>query len=309
MTAAFYLFDVDHGQSAALRLPNGRWCIFDAGCTDTFSPVEWIAAANPENSIAHAWGLPPGFRFLKGTISHLHGDHLADCANLFEYGPDYFRTVVPDAGYLSDCLETCSDEDGQKMIEGFVKYVSDAFGPAVAIPDYAAAAVQELSLDVDLARAIGGDANARVNNASIMSRIDVYGNAILLCGDLTREALDGLLCLRGPLGDSWRCHVANVDILVAPHHGHKSGYSAALLDLAKPRIVLASVVSKDPHVDSRYSQNPVRGIRVGDTDYRLMTTRKQGHIKVEISPPEGLAIAGARSWAFGDRALRWDLRL
>lgn len=42
MNAKFYLFDVDHGQCAALHLPNGRWCLFDAGGTASFSPVQWV---------------------------------------------------------------------------------------------------------------------------------------------------------------------------------------------------------------------------------------------------------------------------
>lgn len=83
MTAEFYLFDVDHGQSAALRLPNGRWCIFDVGCTSTFFPVNWIAnREKPKQgggllaTLARSNAVP--FRFLKATISHWHGDHLQD---------------------------------------------------------------------------------------------------------------------------------------------------------------------------------------------------------------------------------------
>lgn len=309
MIASFYLFDVDHGQSAALLLPNGRWCIFDVGCTSTFSPVSWIAANDRSSLITQALGGTPNFQFLKGTVSHLHGDHLADYRALFSHGPGYFRTVTPDTDYLRDCFETCSDNDGPRMIADFARQASAGFGPNVAIPDYGGAAVYELSLDVAVGRALGGDANARVNNASIVTRIDIHGTSVLLCGDLMKEAWDSLLYAQGPLGDSWRQHVANVDILVAPHHGHKSGYSTALLSLAKPNVVLASVVAKDPHVDSRYSQDPVRGIRIGDTDHTLMTTRKQGHIKIEISPPQGLVVAGARSWTFGPSALLQDLHI
>ena len=42
MTAEFYLFDVEMGQAAALKLPNGRWCMFDMGKSGLFSPVNWI---------------------------------------------------------------------------------------------------------------------------------------------------------------------------------------------------------------------------------------------------------------------------
>ncbi len=315
MNAEFYLFDVDHGQCAALRLPNGRWCIFDVGCTSSFSPVQWIVNrhASFPNALADGYMDNSQFRFLKGTVSHLHGDHLADYARLFRHSPEFLNTVDADEAYLEDCQETCSTLEAMAAVDNFVHEYRSNFSATSMAPDYGSAQIC-VSLPVAVARQIGGDANSRVNNASIITRIDVYGNSILLCGDMERESWEFLLgseavqellrAVRSVDGRLWRHFVSNVDVLVAPHHGHKSGYSTDLVNLARPRVVLASVVSKDPHVDSRYSQGPVRGIRVGKTNYTLITTRKQGHIKVTISPPTAIGSAGARSWAFGNTALQ-----
>ena len=305
MSATFYLFDVDHGQCAALLTPNGQWCIFDVGCTNAFSPISWIVRKHGSSPLGQILGIPTNFQFLKGTVSHLHGDHIADYANLFQQCPEYFKTVIPDEKYLKDCFETCSDNEGPRMIGDFVTYVSSSFGPPVSLPDYGGATVFELSLDVDVARSLGGDANTRVNNASIITRIDVYGNSILLCGDMEKEAWEAILTTTWTGRLNWVRHVSNVDILVAPHHGHKSGYSTALLNLAKPSVVLASVVAKDPHVDTRYSQGPVQGMRIGGTAYSFITTRRQGHVKVEIQQPNILAghLKGRTSWTFGNSVL------
>ncbi len=306
MTAEFYLFDVDHGQSSALRFPNGRWCIFDLGCTSSFSPIRWIA--NRGNSTQMASPLltllgTPAFRFLKATVSHFHGDHIDDYSNLFQYGPDFLKTVDADNSYLTDCYATCAGDSATKVYS-FMQNYSNGFSSTNSIPDYGAVAIRELCLPVDVARSVGGDANARVNNASVITRIDVYGNSILLCGDMQKEAWEAIIADQGHYGPVWRPFISNIDILVAPHHGHRNAYSANLLNLATPAVVLASVVSKDPNVESRYSQAPVKGISLNGDDYSCITTRQKGHIKVIISPPPSLLGGnGNRSWSFGNAAL------
>lgn len=300
MTASFYLFDVEHGQCAALQLPHGRWCIFDVGRSRGFSPVNHIAG-NPSASMV-ALALMAPFKFLKATISHLHADHLDDYGSLFSYGPEFLRTVHFDAEYLADCKATCAHGSWQTVL-GFAKAYTSGFRRATSAPDYAAITIREISLPVDFARALGGDANARVNNASIVTRIDVCGHRILLCGDMMNDAWKAIIANPGLYGQTWRPLVSNIDILVAPHHGHTSGYSVQLMNLARPAVVLASVQSRDPHVDSRYSCQPVRGLHVGDELHHCLTTRRMGHIKVVFHQPTGLQLAGSEYWSFGDYAL------
>lgn len=301
MTAEFYLFDVDHGQSAALRLPNGRWCIFDLGNTDTFSPVQWIARKDAYSRMA----IPVGnisFRFLKATVSHFHGDHLADWPKFASYGSEYIRTVVPDQSYFHDCRDT-NTLQSLPLVTGFYQYVTSNYSGSM-VPAYGGAQILEMSLSAEIARQMGGDANDRVNNASIVTRIDIYGNSILLCGDMGKDAWDAIINNKGYLGASWRPFLSNIDILVAPHHGHRSGFSVDLLNITSPAVVLVSVVSKDPNVDTRYSQAPVVGINISGTDYKYITTRQEGHIKIAISPPQALLGGkGKRTWYFGDDAL------
>ncbi len=351
MNAEFYLFNVDHGQSAALHLPNGRWCIFDLGRTASFSPVRWIAnwEARRQNVIHNALlpfgtstrrpnkflaalarandyglanpysqGLSGGllgatltaplprtepFRFLKATVSHFHGDHLADWGTLACYEQDYMRTVSFDKEYLYDCLSSNTSQSLDLVLR-FSGHFNDNFSPAFIGPNYGSGTIRELSLPVSVVRYLGGDANSRVNNASVITRIDIYGNSILLCGDMENEAWEAIISDRGQYGASWRPFLRDIDILVAPHHGHKSGFSTSLLNLAKPTVVLASVVSKDPHVDTRYSQDPVRGIQLNQDNHKLITTRQKGHIKITIELPTLGFLKGRRSWSFGDAALQ-----
>lgn len=224
---------------------------------------------------------------------------------MLSYSPTYLRTIDCDQAYIDDVKSTCADGTWPKIC-GFLQTYTKNFGIMTTSSNYGVARIGELSLPVSVARTLGGDANARVNNASVVTRIDVYGNSILICGDVEKEAWEGIIKDTGDYGRLWRPFLSNVDILVAPHHGHRSGYSVDLLNLAKPAIVLISVTSYDPHVDSRYSGPPVAGIRIDGTDYHYISTRKQGHIRIEIAPPVNALMIGAkgkRTWSFGDAAL------
>lgn len=299
MNVEFYLFDVDHGQCAALKLPNGRWCLFDAGCTSSFSPIRWIVSQGSfyGKSFLNGFLNEVSFKFYMATISHFHGDHLADWQNLFKYGPEFIRTVQPDKGYVDDCKST-STEESWPVVSQFIESVRANYSGS-AMPDYGGVRISEMSLPVAIARQIGGDANARVNNASIVTRIDVFGNSILLCGDVMKDAWAEITKI-----PSWQRLVSNIDVLVAPHHGHSSGYSNGLLKIAKPAVVLVSAVSRDPNVDGRYSLDPVRGITIGGTPYGYISTRQKGHIKITINPPQAGFSKGKRNWSFGDDVTR-----
>ena len=89
MIAEFYLFNVEMGQAAALKLPNGQWCMFYIGKSGSFSPVNWIINRcrmySTIGSLLTGTTADP-FRFFKTTISHYHGDHLGDSLALFQVG-------------------------------------------------------------------------------------------------------------------------------------------------------------------------------------------------------------------------------
>lgn len=305
MNAEFYLFDVEMGQAAALKLPKGRWCMFDMGKSGSFSPVGWIINRNRATSMIGSLltgkTLDP-FRFFKTTISHYHGDHLGDALALFRVGTDYLKSVAYDQPYLNDCYSTCSYES-KEIITTVIHHIGSIFGLDTAYADYGEATVGELCLPVDIARGIGGGANSRVNNASIVTRIDIYGNSILLCGDVEKEAWEAIIADKREYGNMWRQFLSNTNIMVAPHHGHKSAYSIDLLNLVKPDVVLVSVQSKNPNVDSRYSQYPVRGIKIGNDTYSYISTRQKGHIKITFVPPSQLLGKGMQYWSFGENAV------
>lgn len=405
MNAEFYLFDVDHGQCAALHLPNDRWCIFDAGSRADFSPVDWVTerwvTTRPQFQPSRYRSLASRFRFEKATISHLHGDHISDIDSLTKHlRSDSFglRYPAPDTNLRKDIRDSNSDSSyplvrkflalcyareeatsspkpapvlpppvpttplpslaslfaeppqpsrlnlaslfaepprpshlnlvsllSQQPATPRLPMLSGLFAaglnpppqpaptPQPVLPTYlpisepnlGAARIIERRIPLAMIRKIPSAASAgsRVNNSSIISRIEVFGTCILLCGDLESEgwryALDG----NSMFHRQWQNLVSGIDILVAPHHGHSSGFSTDLLKLANPAVVLVSAKSGDVHVDSGYSGRLVKGIKIGEDDHSYISTRQKGHIKVTIVQPAQPGQKGQRSWSFGDHAI------
>lgn len=305
MTFDFYLFNVDHGQAAAARLPNGRWCIFDAGRSESFSPIQFIIAnehyrTKPPWAEKAPWLLTkqPPFRFLKATISHHHSDHLYDYMNLFAASPQFFKTVELDKNYIADVLETTSKESLPRVINFLRLYGEWRQTNPITVPTpliFGAVRITEKSLPIRVVRdKIGGQANSRVNNASIITKVEGYNNTILICGDMEKEGWDFILTNK-LYSMTWRKFVSNVDILVAPHHGHC--YSTYLMDLARPSVVLVSLRSKDESIDKRYSGEAVSGLNINGKLYKCITTRKSDHINISISRPASISKKGLRSWS------------
>ncbi len=285
MSLEFYLFDVDHGQSAALRLPDGRWCLFDVGRTESFSPTKFIRNIS---------GQGEQFRYYKATISHWHGDHLADHAELFKANPELIRTVTVDDSFINDVKQSSAEDSfqeicsfGRRFLQNYTVTVTANYGPFVTI--------QEMSLPTSFARSVSSTSNSAVNNASVITRISCYGHSILICGDMEVEGWDFALN-RSIDKFVWRQLVSNVDILIAPHHGHVSAYSTDLMNFAKPGVVLASVKSGDENVDSRYSS--LRGITIGQDTYKMISTRQKGTVKICVNPSQTLLSPPSIWWLF-----------
>jgi hypothetical protein len=299
MTMEFYLFDVEQGQCAAVCLPNRKWCIFDVGRRASVSPVRWIVSQNTpsQDFLEQLFGPAQPFSFLKATISHLHGDHLADYRELLLRGIKFLRVGgLPgaDRDYFLDLKSTVGGRAWSDVTD-FLAQHGERFAATNNLPDYGVAEVTELSLSAAEARLIGGQANSRVNNTSIVSRINCYGYSILVCGDMEKEAWELVLNDRN-YASSWIALVAKTNILVAPHHAHASGFSKTLMDIAEPDLVLASVASKDPSVDPGYSA--VKGMTIGNKIHKLVTTRQMGGIHLTITQPSLFPLFSGKGQCF-----------
>ena len=127
------------------------------------------------------------------------------------------------------------------------------------------------------------------NNSSIIRYIYDNGVGILFCGDLERLGWDYLVKNNPDFINTLRS--SGVKILIAPHHGHKSGFPKALFDaIGNVDVVIHSKdteASKEgTDVSSQYSSMANgHSYEVNNAVYsgKVLTTRSNGHIFIETS--------------------------
>ena len=136
------------------------------------------------------------------------------------------------------------------------------------------------------------------NNSSIIRYVKYNGIRILFAGDLETAGWDWLAKNNASFKTLMK---SGLDVLVAPHHGHDSGFPKALFDLTGN--VKTIILSKDSEatkegtdVYTGYS-NYADGVRYYNVNDKctyfgkVLTTRSNGNIYLFIDPKYGLSVA------------------
>lgn len=106
------------------------------------------------------------------------------------------------------------------------------------------------------------------NDKALVLRLVHNGKPLaLICGDIERQGISQMLA---------RKHTLKADVLVLPHHGSASSFSAALYDAVAPQLALASCGYANPW------KFPARKVRdaLAERGVPLATTADKGHIAV-----------------------------
>ena len=128
------------------------------------------------------------------------------------------------------------------------------------------------------------------NNSSILRFIKHKGISVLFAGELEK---DGWQWLADNNRDFVSTISSGVDILVAPHHGHKSGFPKALFELSGDVGLVIHSKGSEGNIDgtdvsTQYSSNSL-GINyknlVDNSFYsaKVLTTRSNGNIYIQIT--------------------------
>jgi beta-lactamase superfamily II metal-dependent hydrolase len=128
------------------------------------------------------------------------------------------------------------------------------------------------------------------NNSSILRYIEYNGTRILFTGDMETEGWDWIIENNKSFVDTIK---NGVDIIIAPHHGHESGFPKALFDITgEVKLVIHSKGSEGniegTDVSSQYSEN-AEGINYKNLNdkafYRgkVLTTRSNGDIYITVN--------------------------
>ena len=259
------LHNVGHGLAVSIiEYPTKYVTQIDLGSDDAYSPLEYLSRT----------------RRLRSDIlyvTHPHSDHLSDVGNALD--KSYCTDSLYYQEYDWDDVVRGQPEEAKEIINSFIKLKTQ-----VRSGDYKGSG--ELKVwrwTPENARKTFGE-SSYINNSSLLIVYKWQDFKISVCGDLETQAVERMTEFEDALND-----IKGTDILVAPHHGHKEGYTAKWAERAgKPYVSLISVQSRDDSVASGYSSPDfARGVLFnGETRYAL-STRKDGTLVVIMFYADG----------------------
>ena len=315
-----YMFNVGRGLAMLIKTPHNHVIIYDLGSSEELSPVADIyhkagffsQMEGSERKIAQC------------IISHPHLDHISDLtdenAKFVNTNSDYVTCQNDKDGNLYGHKIDFSRINNQNAEMQVKNYKGLYAKRELPLRSFDPNVEGNFQLGVyylknsKVSELFPNDDQEYSNSLSIVLYLSYDGDSILIPGDITPKAFD--LILKGEcekrftdcsaqmsdgLKNRWRtltCSQPNLGdllkekgltVLVAPHHGLKSGYPECLFDLLrgnKPKIILISEMSQSENsgsVDKRYQDGTCsKGVTIDSKTRYSLTTRKDGHIKVSF---------------------------
>jgi len=270
MVCTFVFWDVKHGSAAYIQTPNGKHIVIDLGIgsyensNDVFSPL-WHLKNSGINRLDAV------------IITHPHTDHLDDIANFDLLSP---KILIRPRHLTEKEIRDGNRTEDKEIIDQYLSIDSRYTSPVIDSDDICVSG-NNGGVNIQLFTP-KSCATSNLNNQSVVTVISYAGLKILIPGDNEPASWDELLGRNDFLSS-----VKNTDILVAPHHGRDSGFSADLLEYISPRL---AIISDGRHCDTsatdRYGMK-MRGWTVnkrnGEKENRkCVTTRNDGVIVVEF---------------------------
>ena len=258
------IWEVGAGLCVHIRTPNGQNHIIDAGRSDEFSPAKHISD--------HYWSHRDGLDYL--IISHQDADHVCDLENLTNYLGEpkvYLRNnSVPDSekyGLLKRSYQRILKEFDKKYTSS-VKWENNPCNPTNN---------GEVNIESDF---LDWAEAKTINNSSIVVAYEYRGVVIIFPGDIEES---GWMKLRqkSPKLFSRLITPESKVILVAPHHGRKSGYSSEMIKYLRPDLVVISDGYGAGQTHPRF-RDCANGLTIDGVKTKFMSTKTNGRKKISV---------------------------
>lgn len=269
MVLEIVFWDVQHGSSTYIKTPNGTHIVQDLG-TGRYSEND--SEFSPLKHLKENYGVD---QLDQVIITHPHKDHIDDIMNFDELSPKVFSIpTIPD----EEVIKNVSDEDlpiFEKYFEIKRKYNRQPVDIDHMDPNNNGG-VQIKSFCSDSC------STSNINNFSAVIVIEYMGIKVILPGDNEACSWNDLLKY-----DEFTEAIKDADILLAPHHGRKSGFHSELFDYFKPRLTIISDSKSIETSDTDRYYEKTTGLNVfhrdGTQEKRYcLTTRKDGVIVIKI---------------------------
>ena len=250
---------VGRGTSTVIELPDGRAVLYDAGCSGSY---------DPGTSVILPFLASRGIRSLDGAIiSHPNLDHFGGLLSVMDRVP--IRTVLlsPHFARLSG-----ADSPARLLLDEL-----EARGQPLELLDSGGDAFEWGGVSFEVLWP-PGDAPTWLddNESSIVLRLTVAGQRILLTGDIEAHAQGALLASGVDL---------SAEVLLLPHHGAVVRNTQAFVEAVDPTHVIRSASEHNEVGMKRLG--PVVGDRV------FFNTADDGAVRVTLTGA-GMAVSAFR---------------
>ena len=263
------IWDVNHGNSMSVKLPNGNVMMIDCGSNpDTnFSPI---------NHTKRLWGADSILSYL--IISHPHMDHIRDIVKINSFKPVVLLRPKIDPSILRNGMSGSNLDIINTYIDFQNNYTEPQSSPNAPSKEWGdQVELENYSLDGD---------HDNLNDYSFVTFISYGGFHFLTGGDLSSSGWDNLVEQEGePFLDK----LSQVNFFHASHHGRKEGFNSNILNNMND-LYLVLISDKNiqaTSVTERYIPF-CKGWKVTDentgnvTKRKVLTTRNDGRININV---------------------------
>ena len=275
--------DVGDAACAFVTSARGLTMMIDCGCNDEKeNPVDvfrryrnWLES---KNYCSRGGSVYP---IALLHITHPDDDHVRNASRVIKEIPPYLLRKEQFEEF----------PDGEEINRDYIEKIDKVYrgsNPEVIEWGFECNSICHIPVDICIKNAT---LNTKVrNNSSIIRYIKENGVGILFCGDLEKPGWDYLVANYPNFINLLKDN--GVNILIAPHHGHKSGFPSALFEaIGNVDVVIHSKdteASKEgTDVSSQYTNKAVghfyNAISDGEFSYygKVLTTRSNGNIYVD----------------------------
>lgn len=284
-------FDVSNGSCAIAVCKYGHSIMFDCGSnSDKDCPVDIIHnLKKPTGWLSHMTNYQDNigqtYPLTMLVVSHPDLDHIKNIDKVHTKLTPYLL----DRNKIVEFPHSVVHQDDEKYLYYRDNVCSRYIHEATQLPNWAFTHKKFfIPLNTLIKEPQFGESKIK-NNSSIIYLLQYGSFRILFCGDMETVGWDWLIDnnYQG-FSDEMK---NGIDVLVASHHGHVSGYSQKLMNLIKaPKLSILSKGSEEgseTDVDSRYSANSTGLLVYGlnpstPTRKYTLTTRTNGNIFIEV---------------------------
>ena len=280
------IFDVDDAACALISSPNRYGMMIDCGCaakdSDKENPIDVITQLSewlPIVPYKTKSGVCRPLTLLH--ITHPDDDHVRNASRIK-------KDFTP---YLLERTYVENFPDAEKVNDDYKRELDTPYrGPNSESIDWGFEENKSFLIPIETVKS-NTRLNTKVrNNASIVRYLKYKGVSVLFAGDLETPGWDWLAVNDKDFNNTMK---QGINILVAPHHGHKSGFPKSLFDFTGKVDVIIHSKGSEGNIEgtdvasqyTNYANGVIYKTLNNESHYKgnVLTTRSNGNIFIEIN--------------------------